>query len=85
MLKERMESLPAGKAKATLNMQFKDVSGRMWAIDVKTTRWVFHDGKKWVESTPPPILEAVWQDDSEPKSLPPTTKQPDAPSDEQET
>jgi hypothetical protein len=57
-LKERTENLQDEKGRVTLNkLQFKDVSNRIWKIDIQTGKWVFNDGKKWVEATPPSILE----------------------------
>lgn len=35
---------------------FQDDSGRTWAIGGKSGKWVYYDGKTWVESDPPTTL-----------------------------
>lgn len=60
MLKQRLENQPIEKVEAAMGkFRFKDVGGRIWSVDHRTGRWVFYDGTRWVEASPPQILESV--------------------------
>lgn len=60
MLKERGANQPPEKLQETMNqLRYKDASGRIWRIDPETSKWVFNDGKAWVQANPPAVLESV--------------------------
>jgi hypothetical protein len=40
-------------------LMFRDASGKFWTVDYRTGHWVYHDGTKWVEGTPPPTLTGI--------------------------
>ncbi|MBN2206123.1 MAG: hypothetical protein JW742_01855 [Candidatus Aminicenantes bacterium] len=38
-------------------LRLTDVEGRFWTIGIKTGKWYYYDGGKWVESLPPALSE----------------------------
>jgi hypothetical protein len=38
-------------------LMFTDPSDKYWTIDFRTGKWVYHDGERWVDGTPPPTLK----------------------------
>jgi hypothetical protein len=58
-LKRRQESgtISAEALRAELGkLMFTDQSDKYWTIDFRTGKWVYHDGERWVDGTPPPTL-----------------------------
>lgn len=39
------------------NLRLKDGDGRFWMIGVKSGKWYYLDGKEWVQSEPPSIMD----------------------------
>jgi outer membrane biosynthesis protein TonB len=59
-LKRRQESgsITMDVLRAELGkLMFTDPSDKYWTIDFRTGKWVWHDGVKWVEGTPPSMLK----------------------------
>jgi len=39
------------------DLMIQDEQGRWWMIGSETGQWYYHDGQKWVQSEPPPVVE----------------------------
>ncbi len=39
------------------DLMIQDEQGRWWMIGFETGQWYYHDGQKWVQSEPPPVVE----------------------------
>jgi hypothetical protein len=39
------------------DLMIQDEQDRWWMIGFETGQWYYHDGQKWVQSEPPPVIE----------------------------